>query len=319
MVYTTTNSLSQLGTTVTPAEFTSLAKTLLGKFNVDTSTQLHIEHLKEHVIHDSLIAKDDPVITDKMATHGALVAVCFFPRHPIEVQEAITQFACAFFLLDDGGHKVLNELRSFRKNLITGNEQKSAILALFQRSLLAMDDHYGAFSVDMLVGSVIKSVSANIVEYEGISYQADQMSADFPRYFRWMTGFAEAFAWLIPFKKEFGCVNNVFAAESLLLGVMPDLADLTCVINDVMSFYKESVVGDEYENFVHQQARVQNTSVGQVLEHLTVIVQDRFNGVLRAIDSNMKLYNLVQDWVKGQVLLYFKCARYRLDELNILS
>jgi len=64
---------------------------------------------------------------------------------------------------------------------------------------------------------------------------------------------------------------------------------------------------------------VQNDSAAQVLEHLILVVQNPFKSVIAGSRQQYEAALFSTERVKGHVLFYFKCVRYRLDNLDVLS
>lgn len=117
-----------------------------------------------------------------------------------------------------------------------------------------MEDWLDTFAVDMVFKAQLEFLSGNLVENEcGDKLRPLKSTPHFLRnYLRLKTGICEPYALFI-------WPSDIMAQAGedccTPLAVMPDLMTWIDDTNDIMSFYKESVVGDERDNVVYLHAR----------------------------------------------------------------
>jgi hypothetical protein len=109
-------------------------------------------------------------------------------------------------------------------------------------------------------------------------------------------------------------------SEELLheyLPLIPDLGLYTNQLNDLFSFYKESIVGDERNNAPHLRARMAQMSVATVLQQLQKEILDSLGRMNRVLQQRPALEKYVTAYIDGYVAYHLDDPRYRLSELSI--
>ena len=109
----------------------------------------------------------------------------------------------------------------------------------------------------------------------------------------------------------------------LLLQAAPELINLADEINDLFSFYKESVVdskrqGDiEQDNFIYQEACVNRIPLIDILQAVADRIRERHSLVDDMTRSDPRLQHLLREYIVGQMKFYLVSNRYRLSELSL--
>ena len=146
----------------------------------------------------------------------------------------------------------------------------------------------------------------------GARFQALKTSPKFPRYFRVMTGVAEAYTYFIL------CKDNLSAdALELFVQAAPDIMDITDGLNDVLSFYKESILSTERSGYVYHRALAEQRGVCEALRGLVADVKGYIDNVRCTLQGDPMLLRLVDAYVQGTICFHVTQPRYRLSELNI--
>lgn len=132
--------------------------------------------------------------------------------------------------------------------------QDNQQVADFLDMAFQMEDWLDTFAVDMVFKAQLEFLSGNLVENEcGDKLRPLKSTPHFLRnYLRLKTGICEPYALFI-------WPSDIMAQAGehccTPLAVMPDLMTWIDDTNDIMSFYKESVVGNERDNVVYLHAR----------------------------------------------------------------
>ncbi|RAH75644.1 terpenoid synthase [Aspergillus aculeatinus CBS 121060] len=255
-------------------------------------------------------------MADRYATFATSVALTFYPLHPWDLKILTALYTAAFISLDDQILDMRHDVQLFRTRLLRGEPQPQASLALFAKTLTQMEPHYGTFTMDLLVASTIESIASQGLESSGHAYPPDRISDDFPRYFRWMTGFAQPYGLFLPARHLFPD-QPTETVEALMLGVMPEMAQLAHGINDVLSFYKESVVGSERANFIYMGAAKRGIAPLAMLEEFTWELFTSYEAVMRRLEVNSQLREVFRLWIHGETLFHYIDPRYRLMEVEL--
>jgi hypothetical protein len=213
----------------------------------------HEEEFEQEVIR-GCTAVQDPLKRERLARLGAKAAKSLYPSHSREAQIVIATFSALMFSVDDLGKSFPDALRSYREKLILGQPQENKQVADFLKLTFQMKPWLDNFAVDMVFKAQLEFLSANLVENEhGQQICPNESTPHFVRnYFRLKTGICEAYAFFV-WPSETMAKASPHACTPL--AVMPDLMTWIDDANDLMSFYKESVVGNEQDNAVHLHAR----------------------------------------------------------------
>ena len=187
----------------------------------------------------------------KMAKWISGIGMCY----PFADQD--TQVACGIhgvyvLLVDDLTKELGQSMDHFATNIILGRPQESSILQSLTDWLPYTSAYQGPFATDMTIKSAIDFIRGCIVERDFDGKLIPPYGAvNFPNYFRSKTGIAEPFA-------HFCFPERLYPESEYLHIYLPALQDICDFINhpnDILLFYKETVVGTErltyIPNFAH--------------------------------------------------------------------
>lgn len=266
---------------------------------------------------DVCLAQDLPAKRmEVIAKLGAAAAKWFYPKHPRELQIELGKFTALAFTIDDLGHMFPEALRTYRTRLVTGQPMDAKIM----RSLVAQahevaQQYYDTWDGDMIVKAVLEFFSANLVEIErGAQLKPTEDSPSFTSYFRLKSGVAEPFAYFI-----FPLLRSRHPGDCAHLPMIPDLMAFMDEVNDIMSFYKESMVGDERDNAIYMHANAQGQGLTQALldyraSALELIARIR---AFAASQEEAGIKNQVEEFLNGYMAFHLTYPRYRLSELDL--
>ncbi|KAA8652903.1 hypothetical protein EYZ11_007162 [Aspergillus tanneri] len=301
---------------VSAAEFRDIAKVWVDRYHLDPSYKHDITDIIDSVTKDC-VSQLGPDLGPKYAENGCVLGVTFYMTHPRELQRIIGLFTAGFLSLDDLAPSMREDLYMFQPRLIVGEKQARGPLELLRKALAEMEPYYSKLAMGMIYGTVIEDILSMTLERPERPYTADKVSPDFTSFFRRMLGFGRPYGWFIIAKPLFN--TPVDEVELVHFGVMPDLAELGVVINDILSFYKESVVGDERDNHAYREARARRVSLNTVLQEFTSQLIATFDAVHDKVAENPQLQYVLDSWMKGMIMFHFCAPRYRLGELNFKS
>ncbi|KAF9556238.1 terpenoid synthase, partial [Agrocybe pediades] len=135
-------------------------------------------------------------------------------------------------------------------------------------------------------------------------------ASSWPYYLRSKTGSAHAYAFMI-FPKEGGIDLSSY------IQVIDDIALFINLANDVLSFYKEYLAGEQ-TNYIHNLAFVAQRTVSETLRDVvdeTIRASLRVSKVLKNTDVRALAY--WNRFVNGYLTFHFTETRYRLTELDL--
>jgi hypothetical protein len=256
-----------------------------------------------------LPTKRMPVISDC----GCSAAKWFYPSHPREVQLAIAKFIALTIIVDDMGEHILEGLKKYRVNLLRRERIGVKVIQSLFDQVLDMGQYYDGFAQDMMFKGVAEFLTANVIELEtkGVLTPVES-TPNFTSYLRQKSGISETFTLLLFLGKE-----SEGEVELGHLPIIPELMRWTDETNDILSFYKESIVGDERDNSIYLHALSHGQSPLQsLLDYQTSALG--FLGRIKAfLDENEGLRKVVEEFVQGYLAFHFTNPRYRFRELGV--
>jgi len=112
----------------------------------------------------------------------------------------------------------------------------------------------------------------------------------------------------------------VFPEEKYLetyLPTIPDLTELTSYINDILSFYKESVAGKEENTYVMNTARMEDSDPVDLIKQVCKIQAAVAAEVCEALSPKPELREVAESYIRGYTMWHLCQKRYKLAELGI--
>lgn len=251
-----------------------------------------------------------------IAKLGAAAARWFYPRHPRALQVELAKFTALAFTIDDLGHLFAEALRTYRTRLVTGQPMDAPVMrALVAQAHAVALQYYDTWDGDMIVKAVLEFFSANLVELErGARLRPTEHSPAFTNYFRLKSGVAEPFAYFI-----FPLLRSRHPGDCAHLPIIPDLMAFMDEVNDLMSFYKESMVGDERDNAIYMHATARGHGLTQALLDYRASALDLIARIraFAAQHDDAGIKDQVDEFLNGYMAFHLTYPRYRLSELDL--
>ncbi|KAL4723468.1 hypothetical protein ACLX1H_009103 [Fusarium chlamydosporum] len=259
----------------------------------------------------------DPLKRQELAQLGAAAAKCFYPTHARKVQIVIATFTALMFSIDDLGRKFPDALRAVRTKIMLREPQGNKQIEDFLNMAFQMEEWLDTFAVDMVFKGQLEFLSANLVENENGDQLCPHKSTPYflRNYFRLKSGISEPYAFFIWPADVIAQAGNHCCTP---LAVMPDLMTWIDDTNDVMSFYKESIIGNERNNCVSIDAR----AIGKTpLESVKDYVESAMESLIRILEfakvQQPEVRKKLQEFINGYITFHYNYPRYRLKELNL--
>ncbi|KAF2108425.1 isoprenoid synthase domain-containing protein [Lophiotrema nucula] len=238
------------------------------------------------------------------------VAMCF-ESMPKETRLAFGIHASYVLFIDDVARELGSALDEFESRLVAGEPQGSPVLQSLVNFLIDINrTHLSPFAAAMNTKAAIEFISGLIMErdYDGM-IRLPVGATKFPAYFRQKTGFTEPYGHfcfpevMFPAKKYLACF--------LHLG-LPDLNDFINYTNDILSFYKESVLGGERLNYICNVASTRGVSSGDALRLVCRDVEQSVETIRNVLRGHNELLEVVEEFFRGYVAFHLNQPRYML-------
>ncbi|KAI0155205.1 isoprenoid synthase domain-containing protein [Xylariaceae sp. FL1272] len=260
-----------------------------------------------------------PIVEDsnklKRLSAGVEYAALCYPGHPIEVQTYIAVFTLLVLCLDDHTIEGSHAIEYFHKRFYTGERQVTSVLEGLSQLIREAHHHWTPIAANLITTNIFAFVTATTIELKELVKPEAQVNSGHPwaYYKRCSDGLGDCFA-------AFTFPRALYPDESQWIQAIPDMAKYILLCNDIISFYKEEVVGDT-DNYIHTVARYTGKSVVSVLEDVTHETEDavwRIRQVLTSGGEGQKPY--AQAWhahEQGYVDFHVFGERYKLAELGL--
>ena len=286
-------------------EFFRISPIQATSFNRDPS-------IERVVIEDCLTHGLDRERSIHAAKTATMLTELAFPLHSREVKIAAARYTAYTIEVDDMGNKFLDEVRSFRRDMLLG-ELQLPLLRSCKAILSELDRHYDQFCSDKFTTSMINHFAASVIEFEmNEEFTATKTSPKFPGYFRAMSGLPEPFGYFVLCREAFSP-----EAVVLYLQAASDLVDFINLANDLISFYKESIVSTERHNYVYQRAITQGISAHEVLRRIPAEIMETIVNIKSVFSADLTLSKYMDAFIHGYLWFHLSCPRYKISQLNI--
>lgn len=179
--------------------------------------------------------------------------------------------------------------------------------------------HYGPIGTQAIIKSTLGFISGCIVEglYSNELYVngLNATTSSFPRWHRRRAGNSESFAHML-FPQRY------FPESSFLRSYLPvitDLVDFIDMANDVLSFYKDVVVGAKTNVCIVNMARIARVNPVSILRETSESCVSTHRGLRETFLASSTLHENFDEFVTGYLLWHCMQAEYRLSEIGVIT
>ncbi|KAF7122242.1 hypothetical protein CNMCM5793_000199 [Aspergillus hiratsukae] len=233
-----------------------------------------------------------------------------------DVQVAYAIFSTWTLFIDDIGGEIEDALKAFERNLIHGKPQSTPILQSYVEYLQGFEKLFGPYSGAVVSTTATSWIYGSVIElkYEG-KIKPPAGAFNFPRFVRDKCGIAEPnFHMVFP--------EELFPEEShleIFLPIIPDLNDCINYINDVLSFYKETVVGPERFTYICNLAEVQSISIQDALRLTCAGIIQNMRNIRKVLSRCPQILDAADQFLCGYISWHLFQDRYRLSEIELVD
>ncbi|GFF58849.1 hypothetical protein IFM46972_11219 [Aspergillus udagawae] len=245
---------------------------------------------------------------------GVGVATHAYSMYPFEIRLFIGIYTTLFTYIDDADPRDRTpKLERFAVNFGLGVSHSDANLD-YLTHLLAVDlpKLWGPFTscitkatMDLLPGCLLENYFPS---------GFDRLASGFPSYLRNKTGASEAYAYCI-------FPESLFPEREFLglyVHSIAGIIEITNAINDIISYYKEEVIGDEANGRIVSEARVQMRQPAEVLLETCRESGSMHQHIKQTLgEANKQLLRAYCSFVDGLSAFHILSGRYRLSEIGI--
>ncbi|KAF7899659.1 hypothetical protein EAF00_003995 [Botryotinia globosa] len=302
--------------TVTKDQFEIIVRKLLQKISYKPLVMLQDVELESFILEHLLVLSRDQHLDLQKMPQIAKVAVetvhLLYPWHEKALQKLITIYTGYFYVIDDCVQDLLPNLRAFRRNLLAGISSGPFLDGL-TKVLAQIVAYYGPFASDFIYSSTFELIAMVVFEWEiGEKLHCNPYAPNFPAYLRSKAGIGEAYA-------KFLFPEKYFPEATFLqryIQATPDLLEINVFLNDVFSFYKESVVSTDRNNYVHNYAVVHGITAHEALEAIAANLAECVVRLRLLLSSEPEIMKVINAFIEGYIATNW-LPRYRLHECDL--
>ncbi|KAF6838597.1 hypothetical protein CPLU01_02398 [Colletotrichum plurivorum] len=236
------------------------------------------------------------------------------PRHPTLVQGYVGLFTWLVVQYDDiivHDKQMMADGLVFHQRFFRGEPQANNLLEGIATLLREAHGLFDSVLANMLQLSVLKFLTSNLLErHEGFqSFQVSEAGIRVPYFYRDMSGMDVAYSVFCYPKEQYSDVSQFLEA-------IPDMAQFINLTNDVLSFYKEEVGGDN-KTYINNVARTTKKPAFAVFKE----VYEEAIGSAKRIEAILEGRGVYADtWkesVRGYLAMHTTSVRYKLEDLDL--
>ncbi|KAI0769055.1 terpenoid synthase [Trametes elegans] len=227
--------------------------------------------------------------------------------------------------IDDLGGRNLDALARFSQRLVARSIRSAPANngcdpageafgdPVLERVVEQFQDMYALYprvSADAMVVATVDAVVGMYIEFVTQNKPVMPGAARYPWFIRSKAGIGSTYVHLNFMKGWRDPADNSY------LQLAGDMEQFTDCINDVLSFYKETLNG-ETDNYICLRAAAESKDPLVVLRELADETYESIHNVDTLTASDPQLNTIFRSFVMGYIEFHFRAHRYRLDELEM--
>ncbi|VDC01473.1 unnamed protein product [Peniophora sp. CBMAI 1063] len=231
-----------------------------------------------------------------------------YPAHNFDLKVLISICIAVAIWIDNVADSLLDELSEFQRRFYSRLPQLHPILDRFAENLLKLYDHYEAHAANAMILSMCVFMDANCLEMRALSqHETAKRGAElWPYYLRSQSGIATFLS--------FACFPAQDHPDHMrYIQAIPEMLVFSDHINDVISFYKEEMDGEQH-NYIQMMSRISGFEPLDVLRDTSqkaVSTAKRADAILADSPAALKAF---KEYERGFIRYHLESARYRLPE-----
>jgi hypothetical protein len=176
-----------------------------------------------------------------LARFSSNIANRSYPRHPNEIRAVIGAYTAFMTLIDDYCPYMNQRILDFSYNLLNRQPQQHCLFQGTQRILYSLYNYFGKYTCQMIHKCTMDFFGGTFLEFYKDHIIPPREALHFPDYIRYKTGISEVYSHFLFNEWEFP--ESEYLA--VYLPVIPEIRIFFDAGNDVVSFYKENIVGND--------------------------------------------------------------------------
>ncbi|KAF9254922.1 terpenoid synthase, partial [Marasmius fiardii PR-910] len=240
---------------------------------------------------------------------GVYTAITCCTHLPKANQIHVAIFTALVATMDDIFYDHHTEMEGFNERIVQGLTQNHPILDALVKNIQDTFKLYNRIQSSLFVTSNMDFVNSLMLDMEIRKVTNFNQSAGFATYKRGISGVQVGYAMLI-FPKDIDV--------GVYIQYLPQMSIYINYMNDVLSYYKEELKGEE-ENLVTLLAKESGITNYEAFQRVADDVAEADRIILEGLASNQRALNCWKSYRAGYVRFHISSPRYKLDELFEVS
>ncbi|KAF5345287.1 hypothetical protein D9758_008417 [Tetrapyrgos nigripes] len=290
-------------------------KTIIDHFLRETSYEtpkvtFDINRLKKAIL-DEISTWNDPrygsLLYERIADHAAGIVECSYVNHTFDAKLQFGLYSWSVILIDDLSKRMPSAITEFQQRILLNQPQVDPALDRFPQILNNLYLHWDPVCANMMVCSAYDFIVGTILEDRRMV--PHQAAIHWPKFLRLKSGVANAYA-LATFPKDRHPDLSVYVQA------LPDMSDFINFVNDILSFYKEDLTGDDM-NYVGFSARLSGKTSLQVVSELIEEVVQSHRRIVDILADQPETLKWWLTFEQGYIAWHLSSCRYKLSEIGL--
>ncbi|KAF8993308.1 hypothetical protein BDQ17DRAFT_1368519 [Cyathus striatus] len=195
---------------------------------------------------------------------------------------------------------------TFLGRFVNNEPQEYKMLDDLASVLKEVNVYWRPITASLILSASLGFISSLFLDHETKDMQLGGTCAiNYPSFTRRLSGISDSYV-IFAFPPEMPTSHYVQA--------IPDICDYTNHVNDIMSFYKEELQGEElnYITLVGKTRCLEKLDALKLVSNNTASAHERIMDLLKG-----EAYTCYKSYSQGYVGFHSLCRRYKLDQLNM--
>ncbi|KIK54861.1 hypothetical protein GYMLUDRAFT_176572 [Collybiopsis luxurians FD-317 M1] len=198
----------------------------------------------------------------------------------------------------------------YQRRIFLNEPQLNPVLDKLPGVLGKLYMHWDPICANSMTSSVLDFLTGTLMEdkEEIQNMPLHSEARNWPKFLRTKTGIGAMFIHPV-FPK------TAYPDLAIYAQAIPDIDDFLCYVNDLFSFYKEDLAGEEM-NYIGIRAKITGEAPLRVVSDLVDEVTRCHDNILAMLSNHPHAVRRWKDYVQGYVGFHLHVTRYRLSELG---
>ncbi|KAF5653730.1 longiborneol synthase [Fusarium sp. NRRL 25303] len=224
---------------------------------------------------------------------------------------SISEYSWLGLLLDDQAVEYLEEFSMFHERFCADERQPTPLLQAWADLMKLTFKYWDPLIANFIVTASLNFLNSNALEARDEFHTIERTKAgrSLAWFLREKDGVGEAYAW-------FTFPKALCPDISLFLEVVPDLSIWIGLTNDVLSFYKEEMVGETH-NYIHNRGWYEDKDPEFVFAEIVDEITTKTQQMRLVLEGREPYLNLLNTHLLGYIAFHKLNSRYRLWEVGL--